>query len=414
MTQNSKMSKNVWLWPILYALGCNLFFFGVLNVTFLTEVKGLNYQQFFLLDVIGAGVDLLTAVPFLFLIAKIGNNASLRIATGLMLASACLFTFGDSFAYFALANVLYFKAYQFFIVYPMILENNLEKYGRKNEFTKYNARSRLFYSILALAVAFVAGFLFDADAYLPMCLCIAFAAVAFVVSFFVRDETGGSYDTASLFARSARGAQSRSFITFAIMFSIFVLVFKGCWYVGSQYTKVSLQEIGVIVETIAIVIFVARGLRVVINSFANKILACAKKSLAIILPTLLTLSLVLMAVPLIFVQDFTLQLIMVCAGVILLFSIHDLFAIFTYDVIYSCFPKPVHLRMFWLINLLENVGILLANILITCIIADLSVGLALLILALASAFCIGVGGYMYGYLRKTARKISFQDLEEPL
>ncbi len=398
----TKTSRNIWLWPILYAIGCDLFFFWVVNFAFLTGVKGLSSEQFFMLDLIGAGVDVLTTIPFLFLIAKIGNNTSLRVATFMMMTAALLFTFGNSFIFFIIANILYFKTYQFFIVYPIILENNLEKYGRKDDFIGINARGRLYYSILSLAVALVAGFLFDYNAYLPMFMCVAFTVIAFVASFFIRDETGGKYEATKVLARQTHN-MDKSFLKFTIMFVIFMVLFKGCWYIGSQYTKVSLEEIGMIVSAISIVIFVGRSVRVVINCFVNKIIKKAGAKLGVILPILLTISLSLMSLPLILLTDFTTQLILISIGVIILFCIHDLYMLFLYDIIHRLYPKEMHLKMFWFVSLFDTVGILVASVIITCAVANLPVGYALLTLVGASALCIGVGAYITCAIRKRTK-----------
>lgn len=390
----TKTSRNIWLWPILYAIGCDIFFYWVINFAFLTNVKGLSSEQFFMLDLIAAGVDLLTTIPCLYLIAKIGNNASLRVATFLLMGSAVLFTFGNTFALFIIANIFYFKTYQFFVVYPLILENNLEKYERKGDFIKINANGRLFFSILSLAVALVAGSLYDINNYLPMYLCISFTVIAFITSFFVRDETGGKYDATKVLSRSGQ-KMDKSFLWFTLMFIVFMVLFKGCWYVGSQYTKVSLEEIGLMVSAISIVIFVGRGMRVVINCFVNKIIDKALAILGIILPILLTISLCLMSLPLILIQDFTAQLILISLGIIILFSIHDIYKLFIYDIIHRLYPKEMHLKLFWFAALFDTVGILVASVIITCAVANLSTGFALLTLVGVSVLCIGVGTYIY-------------------
>jgi len=395
----TQTSRNIWLWPILYAIGCDIFFYWVINFAFLTGVKGLSSEQFFMLDIIAAGVDLLTTIPCLYLIARIGNNASLRVATLLLMGSAVLFTFGNSFALFVIANIMYFKTYQFYVVYPLILENNLEKYNRKDDFIRINANGRLFFSILSLAVALVAGTLYDVNSYLPMYCCIAFTAIAFVMSFFVSDETGGKYDATKVLSRQNQ-KMDKSFLVFTVMFVIFMVLFKGCWYIGSQYTKVSLEEIGLIVSEISIVIFVGRGLRVATNCFVNKIIKKAGESLGIILPILLTISLCLMSLPLILIQDFTAQLILISLGIIVLFCIHDIYKLFIYDIIHRLYPKEMHLKLFWFASLFDTVGILVASIIITCAVANLSTGFALLTLAGASVLCIGVGAYIYFVMLK--------------
>ena len=394
MEKMKKSSRNIKLWPILYVIGCDLLFFWVINVTFLTNVKGLSYEQFFMLDLIAAGVDMLTTVPILYLIARIGNNASIKVALLMFVASSVLFTFGDSFALFAIANVLYFKAYQFFIVYPIILENNLEKYGAKNDFIKYNARGKLGYAILTLLIAFCAGFLYDANAYLPMYMCIGFTVSAFIMSFFVRDETGGRYNATKVLSKSDQKLD-KSLVVFAFVLFAFVLIFKGCWYIGNHYAKISLQEIGIIMQALTIVIFVARGVRVFVDFFIEKIINKFSRSLAVVLPVLLIVGLALLSIPLIVIQDFVTKLILISLGIVIIFAIYDLFKLYIYDIIVKKFPKDTHLKMFWLNTLFDTVGIFVANIIITCAVANLSVGFALLTIVATSVIALILGVIMY-------------------
>ncbi len=400
-----QVSHNIRLWPILYTFGCDLFFFWVINVAFMTGIKGLSYQEFFMLDIIAAGVDLLTAIPCLYLVAKLGNNASLRVAAFLLILSSVLFTFGNAYWVFIIATVAYYKAYQFFIVYPVILENNLEKYGIKNQFTPISARGRLGYSALSLAVAFVAGFLFDVNAYLPMYLCIGLTVAAFITTFFIRDETKGKYEATKVLARPSVKLDKK-FIIFTVAFLALIVVFKGCWCIGNNYTKVSLQEIGVMIELLTIVIFVARAIRVIVNLFAEKILKRFKFSLSYILPILLTLGLLLMAIPLVFIKDFTLQLALICVGIVLIFSIHDLYKLHIHEIIVEQYPKEMHLRMFWFIIVFESLGILCSSIVITTAVANLSVGFALLALGGVSLLALLAGLYMcLGFFRQKKKEL---------
>ncbi len=397
---HTKLSRNIRLWPILYTIGCDLFFFWVINVAFLTEVKGLSYEQFFMLDLIAAAVDIVTTVPLLYLISRIGNNSSLRIASLLMLVSAVLFTFGNSFALFIIANVLYFKAYQFFIVYPIILENNLSKYGIKKDFVKYNARARAGYAGLSLLVALVAGYLFNLNAYIPMILCITLTLVAFVLSFFVCDETGGKYNATQVLARS-KVKMSKDFFVFTILILVFMLIFKGGWYIANSYAKISLQEIGVIIETLSIIIFVARGVRVIIDLCAEKIISKFKHHLSYLLPILLTIGLLLLAIPLFAIHNFVIQLVLVCLGILIIYSIYDIYKLYVYDLVVSMYPHEMHLRLFWLNNVLESVGILCMNVIITCMLANFDVGYSLLAIAGATVIAFATGLYTYfKYLRK--------------
>ena len=380
MEKQEKLSLKTRLLPLLMALGSDFLFFWVVNVAFLTQVKGLSYEEFFSLDIIAGLVNLAVAVPSLLLVSKIGNNWSYKLGALCLVGGAVLFAFGNSYICFAIANILYYQMYLFCMVTPVIFENNLEAVGRKDLFLKYTARGRLYFSLIALFAVMVSGFLFDINPYIPMCLCIFVAVLNLISSFFLKDETNSKYDSSTIIGKN-KTPMPRNFWMITFLFIMFILIIKGCFFAGYQYTKVSLQEIGTQIQIISLIIFVSRLTRVIINCFSEKIINKFKRNFSYVLLTVLLASLLCMSLPLLLLDNFIVQIIIISFGVLLLTSIYDLYKVYINYIIVNLYPKDQHLKLLWLSELVGSGGIMLASALVTLIINLTSVAYGLLAIA---------------------------------
>ena len=386
--QQKEIERSIKLWPLMYTVSCDLIFFWVINVTFLTLVKGLSYAEFFALDVIGSGVSLVLSYPLLLLISKIGNNLSFKIGSLCLIVCVVLYIFGDDFIWFVIANCIYFISHQFFVVTPNILNNNLGLVGRKNEFIKYSARGRLGYSILTLVITLIAGMLFDVNAYIPMYLCLLFTILSLIISFFVHDQSKIKYQVykpvkrLEITEKRPKAAVEKNSAYLLISLLLFIIIFKGCLYIGSQYTKISLQEIGTAITIISVVLFIARGGRVIVNLFAEKMIKKHEKALMFVLPGILVMSFLLMSLPIILFESFILQFIFVSLGVILVTSFPDLYVLYYQHIIVTSYKKEKHLKIFWIIEFFKTAGLFICNLIITLLSLKFNPEITLVILTI--------------------------------
>ncbi|MBQ8761927.1 MAG: hypothetical protein IJZ26_01230 [Clostridia bacterium] len=350
----NKIWRNIKWWPVQYTIGCDFIFYWIINVAFLTTVKGLEYGQIFTLDLIAAGTSVLLAFPCLILIAKLGNNTSYTVGAGTMLLGAILYTFGNSFTWFVIADILYYLSFHFYAVRPCILENNLSLVNKKEHFIKYSARGRLGYSIITLFVVAISGFVFDVNPYIPMYCCIGFALLNFVSSFFITDQSKSKYNIEGILKRDKTKAIDKKVIYFTLAIFAFIIIFKGCWYVGNQYTKISLQEINLAIQALTLILLAGRFVRVIMNFFNEKIIHKFNKSLMYILPILLVVGLLLLSLPLILLNNFVVQLVLIIIGCLLVTGIYDLYKLYIHYLVVNCYKKPQHLKMFWITEVVDS------------------------------------------------------------
>lgn len=380
-----RIEKSVKLWPFLYAISCDLLFFWVVNVAFLTSVKGLDYSSFFTLDVVAGVISIALSYPILVIISKVGNNLSFKIGSALMITSFALFIFGTKFMTFAIANTLYYFGYNFLIVSPLILENNLDLINKKDKFLKYSARGKFYYAILLAIIALVSGVLYDINPYLPMLIGLSIAILGFLLSFYVYDHSKSKCDNVSQMKGLKIG--NKKLIIFTIAFMAFILIFNGSWFIANQYTKISLQDIGANMQLVAFVLFIARSIRAISNLFNDKIVEKFKIKLGYYIVAFLVLSLLLLALPIVLIDNYIIQVVLISIGVVLVLVLRDLGLLYYQYVTIINYENSKHTKMFWMLDVFETMGVVISNLLVALLITQMSSSITLLVLSLVTILC---------------------------
>lgn len=173
------------IFPIYCGLSMDLVFFVAINTLFLTTVKGLTSSEINLTNTVGILVSLFLYLTSYKAINKIGNIASIRLGSILMLLSAILFTFSTKIIFFIVAKMLHEIGLVFKCVDIVILNNNLINENRGHEFAKVKAKTTTIYSAATMFATLVSGFLFNINPYIPMLICIACCIFNLVLSFFI-------------------------------------------------------------------------------------------------------------------------------------------------------------------------------------------------------------------------------------
>ena len=185
---DNKIERAIMLYPWYWGVGADLLFYVAIDTLFLVTVKHFSEMWIVLLTAISTIVGITLRFPLLWIIKKMGNTSVIRMGAFCLLLSSVLITVGPNFFVVALGrsfrNVTYLTNE---VAVVVALENNLEQVGRPEDFIKYRTRGNTHYAAITLVIALVATFLFNIYNYLPMICCIFFAAVAFVLSFFISD-----------------------------------------------------------------------------------------------------------------------------------------------------------------------------------------------------------------------------------
>lgn len=178
-----KLSNKVY--PIFSGFTGDLLFWVAINTIFLTAVKGFSAAQISSLTTVANLVTILLYPIAFKIIKKIGNIKSIKLGTILLLCSSLLLTFANKYFIILFGYILYDSAFVFKNMDNVILRKNLKYQNREKDYIKIQNKSSFIYSFLTMLIAFVSGFLFNINNYLPMILCISFCVLNVLLSNFL-------------------------------------------------------------------------------------------------------------------------------------------------------------------------------------------------------------------------------------
>lgn len=173
------------LYPIFSGLTMDLLFWAAINTIFLTNVKGFSASQMNSMISVGLIVTILLQPIIFKIIKKIGNIKSIRLGVFLSLISALIFTFANTYALILVGEILYEIAFLFKDMDSVILRKNLKYENRTDDFIKYQSKASTIYSVTTMIIAFISGFIYGINVYLPMICCVFLCLLNFILSFFM-------------------------------------------------------------------------------------------------------------------------------------------------------------------------------------------------------------------------------------
>lgn len=175
------------IFPWFRGLNGDLLFFVAINTLFFTVVKELSSFEISLLSTVPLIVCLILQKLTLKVIKKIGNTKSMRIGTAFLLISSILFTFGNNLVILIIGYIFYDAAWFFKSIESVILKNNLIAENREHEYIKIRSKESMIYSVITAIIAFISGYLFNVNNYLPMYFCILFCLICLLLSFYIKE-----------------------------------------------------------------------------------------------------------------------------------------------------------------------------------------------------------------------------------
>ena len=175
-----KINKIVKIYPIFYSLTADTIFFVPIDTLFLTLVKNLNASQISALTTIGLLICILSQKIIEKIAKKIGNVNSIRLGCFLLLASAIILTFGNSFIALILYKITIEYAYMFWLMSNILLKNNLTYMNRKDEYFFVRNKAKIMYGIATMITALISGYLFNINAYFPLYISIFLYVITFI------------------------------------------------------------------------------------------------------------------------------------------------------------------------------------------------------------------------------------------
>ena len=334
--KQEKMTKFNKIFPWYSGLSGDLLFWVAIDTLFLTVVKKFSASQIVSLTTVSLIICIALQVPLLNIIKKIGNTNSVRLGSMLLLISSLLLTFGQNYIVIALGKIIYEIAFTFQNMSNAVLKNNLELQNRNNEYIKVKTKSNTIYATVTMIISFIASLMFNLNNYLPMFGCITFCLICFILSFYIVD-----YSEYNKIKKEIK-IDSKTKINYTKLI-IVLIVSYGLFYPivnsGQSNGKLFIQQellLNFDVEKTALIIgailCISRIVRVISNMAFNKIHIKYKEKVGVILPILLSISIVLMLLGS-FIRNFIiLKFGIMSLGYIIILFIRDPFKVYMQDL----------------------------------------------------------------------------------
>lgn len=391
-----RINRFIKLYPLYYGFVGDLLFYIAIDTLFLTSVKNFSASQIVSISAISQLVCVLLQFPILFIIKKIGNTASVRLGALCILLSSLFITLGKNY-YFVLFGIMLHEVDIILLNASVVaLENNLDLIGKRDDFVRIRTSGDTAYSVITMIIAFVVGYMFNLNHYLPMIGCVTTCAIGFVLSFFIKDYS--DYNKISTPKKKGRVK-----ITYSKIIILVVLLFSGAYAImisGQTNGKLFIQETALLdfdidktALIISAIVCVSRIVRVTSNISFPRIYKRYKQKLGVALPTLLSVAMCLMLFGS-FIPNVAVKIVTMALGYSLILFIRDPYKIFMQDVILDNTPKEQHQTLLVLLSMgtkvvTAGIGLVFSAILISApMLAVIAIILVISIIAIILSLII--------------------------
>lgn len=333
--QNTYLKRFYKIFPIFYGLSGDLLFYVAIDTLFYTVVKGFLPEQLSLLTTVSALFCILLKIPITKIIEKIGNTNSVRVgALGLILSSVMI-TFLRSFLLIMLARIIYILSIIFINMQNTMLKNNLTILNREEEYAKIINRGNIVYSTITMIIAFVAGYMFNVNNYLPMYFCILFCIITFVMSLYLKDISTNNINKFKEKGSAQKIKISKMILIILVFFGIFyslVDIGQGNGKLLIQYELSNIYDISTTATYLGIIVFLSRISRIIGNISFGRIYNKYKDKVSIVLCLMITLSFVFLTLGYFFNSNVAIKFTLMAIGFCIILAIRDAFRVYIYDL----------------------------------------------------------------------------------
>ncbi len=254
----------------------------------------------------------------------------------LLLVSSLLLTFGQNYVVIALGKVIYEIAFTFQNMANAVLKNNLELQNRNNEYIKVKTKSNTIYATVTMIISFIASLMFNLNNYLPMYGCITFCLICFILSFYIVDYSNYNKIKEEAKIKSKKKINyNKLIIILIISYGLFYPIVNS----GQSNGKLFIQQellLNFDVEKTALIIgailCISRIVRVVSNIAFNKIHSKYKEKVGVILPILLSMSIIIMILGSFIRNSVIIKFGIMSLGYIIILFIRDPFKVYMQDL----------------------------------------------------------------------------------
>ena len=334
--EQKKITKFNNIFPWYAGLSGDLLFWVAIDTLFLTIVKKFNESQIVSLTTVSLIACIALQVLLLKIIKKIGNTNSVRLGSVLLLISSLLLTFGQNYIVIVLGKVIYEIAFTFQNMANVVLKNNLELQNRSNEYIKVKTKSNTIYATVTMIISFIASLMFNLNNYLPMFGCITFCLICFILSFYIVDYSNyNKIKEESKIKSKTKINYNKLIIILIISYGIFYPIVNSGQSNGKLFIQQELLlnfDVEKTALIIGVILCISRIVRVVSNIAFNKIHSKYKEKVGVILPILLSISIILMIMGSFIGNSVIIKFGIMSLGYIIILFIRDPFKVYMQDL----------------------------------------------------------------------------------
>ncbi len=335
-SNQSTYLKNFYkIFPIFYGLSGDLLFYVAIDTLFYTVVKGFSPDKLSLLTTVSAIFCILLKIPITKIIEKIGNTNSVRVGALGLIISSVIITFSSSFLLIMLARIIYIIAIVFINMQNVMLKNNLTILNKQEEYAKIINRGNIVYSTITMVIAFVAGYMFNINNYLPMYFCILFCIITFLMSLYLKDLSINNTKELEQKSTTQKVKISKMILIILVFYGIFYAIIdigQGNGKLLIQYELNRFYDVSITASYLGIIISLSRISRIIGNISFGKIYNKYKDKVSIALCIMITAALIFLTLGYFLNSNIMLKFTLMTIGFCIILAIRDSFRVYIYDL----------------------------------------------------------------------------------
>lgn len=394
-----KIAKFNKIFPWYSGLSGDLLFWVAIDTLFLTVVKNFNASQIVSLTTISLIVCIMLQMPLLKIIKKIGNTNSIRLGSFLLLLTSMLLTFGNNYIVIVIGKILYEIAFTFQNMANVALKNNLELQNRSEDYIKVKTKSNTIYATVTMIISFIASVMFNINNYLPMIFCILFCLICFILSFDIIDFSNyNKTENIQSNKKRKKVKYSKLIIILIISYGLFYPIVNSGQSNGKLFIQQELLinfDIEKTALIIGVILCVSRIVRVISNMAFNKIHRKFKEKVGIMLPLLLSLSIILMIVGSFITNSAILKFTIMSLGYIIILFVRDPFKVYMQDLALNNIDKAYQQTLLTTLELSRKIVRAILSFSFTLILIDYPMIVVISILLILSLIEIIISIKLY-------------------
>lgn len=401
--QNTYLKKFYKIFPIFYGLSGDLLFYVAIDTLFYTVVKGFLPEQLSLLTTVSALFCILLKIPITKIIEKIGNTNSVRVgALGLILSSVMI-TFLRSFLLIMLARIIYILSIIFINMQNTMLKNNLTILNREEEYAKIINRGNIVYSTITMIIAFIAGYMFNVNNYLPMYFCILFCIITFVISLYLKDISTNNINEFTQKGSTQKIKISKMILIILVFFGIFyslVDIGQGNGKLLIQYELNNIYDVSTTATYLGIIVFLSRISRIIGNISFGRIYNKYKDKVSILLCIMITLSFIFLTLGYFFNSNVVIKFTLMTIGFCIILAIRDAFKVYIYDLSLKISTEKERQSVTIYIEFARRIGAGILSLIATLILSKVTLIYVIICLLILAVIELALAIRIYKMIKK--------------